>query len=242
MSVKVPPISAARRRFEPSAPGRMRCFMCPVSERCGVGETGRMGSLAERKGTRSVPETAAGSVPAISKPTPPVARRCSTRIRRTPVARGRSHRDAARTRPRPATRLVSAWPLTIVPMGGTRAPQRRAVAIMLFLHKHVKYMRFHFGRKFYRRPEPSKSSGVDGVRWRSDPDSVRGFATHDRIFPVARVCQLIRFGSSQRAGGALIASGSVALRPDAGPHISSSQQQHPGLRVEDPRRRHAAWP
>ena len=50
--------------------------------------------------------------------------------------------------------------------------------------------------------------------------------------PRSRACQLVRFGFSQRAGERSLLAPVPSLGPDAGPQSPSSQQQHPGLRVE----------
>jgi hypothetical protein len=135
----------------------------------------------------------------------------------------------ARARPRPQPRLVS-LAVNHDPRrsSGAAAPGSRHQFIFAQVYE---IYTFSFGRKFYRRTEPSKSSGVDGVRWGSDPDSVRGFQLMTGSSR-SRVCQLIRLGFSQRAGEGRLLLRVPSLRPAAGPHIPSSQQQHPGLRVE----------
>ena len=141
----------------------------------------------------------------------------------------------ARARPRPQPRLVS-LAVNHDPRrsSGAAAPGSRHQFIFAQVYE---IYTFSFGRKFYRRTEPSKSSGVDGVRWGSDPDSVRGFQLMTGSSR-SRLCQLIRFWVLSARGRALpIGAGSVAW-PDAGPHIPSSQQQHPWLTSRSPRRRH----
>ena len=178
-----------------------------------------MGSSQGAEGTRSMPGKRRREPFSISKP-------C------------RRWRDDARS-PHPGERQSDTRRATLavnhVSMRGTGAAAP-AVPGRLFLHK-LEIYNLSFGRKFYRRTEPSKSSGVDGVRWGSDPDSVRGFQLMTGS-PRSRVCQLVRFGFSQRGGERSLLAPVPSLGPDAGPHIPSSQQQHPWLTSRSPRRRH----
>ena len=83
--------------------------------------------------------------------------------------------------------------------------------------KPLEITTIYFRKKILPSPEPTKSCGVIRVRWGSDPDSVRGFGTHGRIFPVARraICSEVL---DPRVGG----RGSVMIpapcvRPDVRP-------------------------
>src|SRR3954464_139144 len=236
MSVKVPPISAARRRFEPSARERMRCFLFGFGKLARGGGAGLNGfPLAERKGTRSMPgkrrrdrsalaSRVAGGETILEALIPANASR----------TRGGPSKPA-RARPRPQPRLVS-LAVNHVPRRGSGAAAPGSRHQFIFAQVYEIYT-FSFGRKFYRRTEPSKSSGVDGVRWGSDPDSVRGFQLMTGS-PRSRVCQLVRFGFSQRAGERSLLTPVPSLGPDAGQPIPSSKQATSWLTSRRPRRRH----